>query len=119
MVTYKYRIDGEPLLHIQEKGGKIGVWNTYKQQRVRALISIEGQHDFRPQLEGPLSLEVHFCIRDSWDKNDLSSYIKFIEHLLTDLIYPRYQNIVSVSAHRTKTTTNPHTLVIISEIEEE
>lgn len=118
MVTYKYRIPGEPLIHVQEREGKTSAWNTYKHQKVRALISLEGQHDFRPQLTGPLAMDLHFFIKDAWSKNELSIYIKFIEHLFADVVYPRYQDIVCVNASRTKVTEDPHTLIIISEIQE-
>ena len=119
MVSYKYMIDGEPMLHIQSSQGKQKMWTTYQQNKVRYSISVENQHNSRPLLEGPLFLELYFFQKEEWEKNELSCYVRFVEHIFTDVAYPSYQNIVSVSAKRCYTTEKPYTLVIISEIEEE
>ena len=117
MLSYTYRIAGEPLVHIKGQEGKQRSWTTYKQNKIIYFVTLESQHDERPMLEGPLKAELHFYQKEGWGKNDLSSYIRFIEHILADITYKSYQNITHITASRSKVKKDPHTLIVISERE--
>lgn len=114
MITYKYIIYGEPLIHIQEK--EQAAWNHYKQQKVKALISLEGQHDGKPLLEGSVSLEVHFATIET--KHEMSCFIRFIENILSTIVYTEPLQLSFIKASRSHVKKDPYTTIIISEIED-
>ncbi len=116
MVTYTYKVAGEPLIFIHERDST-RMWNYYKQQRVRALIALEGQQDGKPLLAGPISMELHFNMKDP--KHDLTCYVKFIEYLLVDIAYATSHQIESLTVRRSRVTQDPSTLIILTEIERE
>ncbi len=118
-MTYTYRILGEPLVHIQGQEGKLRSWTTYKQNKTAYEITVEAQHDDRPKLQGPLTVEIHLYQKEGWGKNDISSYSRFIEHILADIVYSNYQNITDLISHRIRVKKDPCTIIYVTEKEKE
>lgn len=119
MLSYTYNIIGEPLSHVQEQEYRVRSWTTYKQEKTRYVITLEAQHNDRPKLKGPLSLELIFYQKESWGKKELSSYTRFIECVLHDIAYQDRHKITHITSSRVLVKKDPHTIIIVSEIEKE
>ncbi len=104
MQSYTYILKGDPspLLRSKPNYSKRRMYDSQKQQKLVAGISLASQHNNRPHFEGPVSLEVTFYMpipqtrmhekealmgTYHFIKPDITNLLKFIEDAAHTILY--------------------------------
>lgn len=131
----EYIVNGDPIPLARARFGSSKgvkrVWDSQKQLKLVAQLSLKEQHGNEPLLKGPLLLDVTFVmeIPRSWSqkkkdeqvgkyhsfKPDASNLLKFIEDIATGIIYHDDALIAHVIAKKVYGD-QPRTIMIVKEI---
>lgn len=126
----RYSLPGDPIALARPRFGDGRVYDSQKQIKLIAGITLQSQHDDTPLFEGPLSLNIQFYLpilsakkfrlntKPHTQTPDISNLIKFYEDIMTGIVYKDDKTIACVVARKFYST-NPRTEIIISQIEDD
>lgn len=116
-----YVLPGNPVPLARARHSRYNIYDSQKNTKLVAGITIQSQHDSRPLYDGNIHLDIIFYMnipkgkrRDNLEgcyhvfKPDLSNLIKFVEDLCTSILYHDDSLICSISATK-KYSTEPRT----------
>lgn len=126
----RYTLTGDPVSMTRSKLGQGRGWDSLRQFKLIAGITLEAQHDNAPLFDGPLSLNIAFYLpivyaskirlntKPHTQSPDLDNLIKYITSVGTGIIFKDERTVCCIVA-RKYFSTNPRTEIVISQIEED
>jgi Holliday junction resolvase RusA-like endonuclease len=116
-----YVLQGDPVPLARARHGRHGIYDSQKNTKLIASITIQSQHNNQPLYEGSIHLDIMFYMKIPKMKRnnnlegcyhvfkpDLSNLIKFVEDLCTSILYHDDSLICSISAAK-KYSNEPRT----------
>ncbi len=130
--SYTYILKGEPKSLVLRRSDDIAGWNTHKEHKLIADISLESQHNDRPLFTGHIAFDVLFYfpiphpIRAKIkakqgdmhsDKPCIFLMLNFLIHSCEGILFTDTRNIVYESGFK-RYDKEPRTEIVITELHE-
>lgn len=114
-MRYSIKIDGDPIYKYTDRESKTRMWTSFKEQRIRWIITLETQFEDNPITSKSLDLELHVYCRHGFSSGRLSSYAKFIENICMNRIFSSLDIINSFVVYKHMVKNDPYTIFTIKE----
>ncbi len=128
--SYTYILKGEPEALVLRRSDDIAGWNTHKERKLIADISLESQHNDRPMFAGEISLDVVFYFpiphpvraKIKAKQGDMHStkpciflLLNFLIHSAETILFADTQTVVHASGLK-RYDKEPRTVLTITEL---
>lgn len=128
--SYTYILKGEPEALVLRRSDDIAGWNTHKERKLIADISLVSQHDDRPMFAGPIALDVLFYFpiphpiraKIKAKQGDMHSakpcvflLLNFLIHSCEGIFFADTRNVVHTSGLK-RYDKEPRTVLTITEL---
>lgn len=114
MMEYTFKVSGDPVHFYSQRETRSKGWGTFKEQKIRWLIALEGQLEGRT-FRNPVDIEVHVYCKTGIQPGRLSSYAKFVESLFDESFFSSPDIVYSLNVYKYLVKSNPYSVLTIKE----